>query len=191
MIFPAFEHVPAYPLVFPIFWGAFAVFLLIVRRHIRVWEAAHPDGPRALDQWPLRAWGVARYAIVQTRMFRDARAGVMHYLLFLGSTLLLIGNSNFVTGGLFQAVVSWPFDGALWAVVNAIMNTVAVGALLAAAYAYERRLISKPARLPLTRAGLITLDFIVAVVTTETIALVFEAARWGDVPGAYVTNALA
>jgi len=27
-VFESFAHVPAYPLVFPIFWGAFAVFLL-------------------------------------------------------------------------------------------------------------------------------------------------------------------
>ena len=94
MTFPAFEHVPAYPLVFPLFWGAFALFLLEIRRHVRVWEVAHPDGPRALDRWPRRAWGVLKFGIAQVRMFRDARVGVFHYLLFLGSNLLLIGNST-------------------------------------------------------------------------------------------------
>ena len=80
-------------------------------------------------------------------MFRDIRVGAMHYLLFLGSTVLLIGNTNAVTGGLLQAVVSWPFDGALWAILNGIQNVIAVGALLGAAYAFERRLYSRPSRL--------------------------------------------
>ena len=49
-MFPAFEHVPAYPLVFPIFWGAMAVFGLVLVRHIRVMQAASSGGPRGLDQ---------------------------------------------------------------------------------------------------------------------------------------------
>jgi Fe-S oxidoreductase len=191
MTFPAFEHVPAYPLVFPLFWGAFALFLLEIRRHVRVWEVAHPDGPRALDRWPRRAWGVLKFGIAQVRMFRDARVGVFHYLLFLGSNLLLIGNSNFVTGGLFQAVVEWPFDGALWTVVEFVMNTVAVGALIAVPYYFFRRLVSRPRRLLFTRTALAILTFITAVVSTEFLSLVFEAARWGEIPGAWATNALA
>ncbi|MFM2106183.1 MAG: hypothetical protein RL338_1215 [Chloroflexota bacterium] len=190
-MFEAFKHVPAYPLVFPLFWGAFALFLLAVRRHVRVWEAAHPDGPRALDRWPLRAWGVVRYAIAQTRMFRDLRAGVMHYALFLGSTILLIGNANAVTGGIIQAVLEWPLDGLPWAVVNAVMNLIAVVALAGVAYAFYRRFVRRPARLLFTGTALKILAFITTVVTTEFVALVFEAARWEQVPGAWITNALA
>ena len=80
MTFPAFEHIPAYPAVFPIFWGAFAVFLLVVVRHVRVMVATLGGGPGGRDRWPLRAWGIVRFAILQVRMFREIRVGVMHYL---------------------------------------------------------------------------------------------------------------
>ena len=40
--------------------------------------------------------------------------------------LLTIGTANIVTGGLIEAIVSIPLDGALWAAVNAMQNVVAV-----------------------------------------------------------------
>ena len=187
----ALARVPWYPLVFPLFWGAFAVFLLVVMRHLRVFAAAHAGGPNALDHVPRRAYGVARHAFVQVRMFRDPRAGIMHYALFLGSTILLIGNANLVTGGILETIVRWPLDGAIWAFLVAIQNLVAIAALLAVAYALERRLVSRPRRLLFTRTGLIILAAILGVVSTEFIGQAFEAARWGDIPGAFAANALA
>lgn len=189
-MFEAFEIVPAYPLVFPVFWGAFAVFGLVVARHLRIFAAARAEGPRALVQVPRRMWGVVRYAILQTRMFRDRRVGVMHVGLFLGSTILLIGNVNTVTGGLLQAVVSFPLDGAVWTFLVALQNAVALAAFASVAYAFERRLISRPARLLFTRTALIILAMISAVVSTEFLAQAFEAAHHGDIAGAFAANAL-
>ena len=114
LMFEPFEHVPAYPLVFPIFWGAFALFALFIVRRLRVFTAAHASAPVTTSEVGIRAWGLIRYAFLQNKMFRWTRAGTLHYVLFLGSTLLLIGNINMVTGGLVQAVVGWPFGGALW-----------------------------------------------------------------------------
>ena len=190
-MFPVFEHVPAYPLVFPIFWGAFFIFGLVLVRHIRVMQAAHPGGPRGTDRLGRRAAGLLRFAIIQVRMFRDLRVGTMHYLLFLGSTILLIGNANAVTGGLLEGVVGWPFGGLLWQILVGVQNAVAIGALLGAAYAFERRLISRPSRLNLTRSGLIILTMISLVVATEFFAQAFESARFGDIPGALAANAIA
>ena len=51
----------------------------------------------------------------------------MHYTLFLGSTILLIGNANVVTGGLVQAVVGWPLGGVLWTLAVVIQNVIALG----------------------------------------------------------------
>jgi len=190
-VFPPFENVPLYPLVFPIFWGAFAIFLLIVMRHVRVWEAVRAEGARALIDVPRRAGGLVRYAILQTRMFREGRVGLMHLGLFLGSTTLLLGNSNIVTGGLVERVVGYPFGGFFWTALVAVQNLTAVAALAAAAYAFYRRLISKPTRLLSTRTSLVILTFIVAVVATELLAQACEAATYGDVTGAWVANALA
>jgi len=184
------SEIPAYPLVLLVFWGAFAIFGLVVARHLRVFHAVRTDGPRALSDIPKRIHGLGMYAIVQTRMFRDRRAGIMHLGLFLGSTILLIGNINMVTAGIPQMIVGWLLDGLLWALLVAIQNAVAVFALGAVFYAAFRRLVSKPDRLLFTRTALAILTFIFLVVSTEVLAQAFEAVA-EPIPGAFVANALA
>jgi Fe-S oxidoreductase len=190
-MFEPFAEVPAYPLVFPVFWGAFAIFALVVARHLRVFAAVRADGPGALAELPRRFAGLVRYAFLQTRMFREVRVGLMHFALFAGSTILLIANINIVTGGLPQAVLGWPLEGALWALLTGIQNLLAVAVLGAVAYAAFRRLVTRPARLLTTRTSMLILLFITGVVSTELLAQAFEAAAHGDVPGAIVANALA
>ena len=93
-MFETFEHIPAYPLVFPIFWGAFTLFLFVVVRRLRVFTAAHEGTPVGSSEVGIRAFGLVRYAFFQEKMFRWTRAGAVHYVVFLGSTTLLIGNAN-------------------------------------------------------------------------------------------------
>ena len=68
--------------------------LMVVRHAARVHRGVRgwPDRPSEIG--PARSGGLVRYAILQTRMFRDGRAGLLHYAIFLGSTILLIGNSQ-------------------------------------------------------------------------------------------------
>ncbi|HEY5434288.1 MAG TPA: (Fe-S)-binding protein, partial [Candidatus Limnocylindrales bacterium] len=190
-MFETFAEVPAYPLVFPIFWGAFGIFALIVARRLRVFTAAHADGPSGSSEIGRRLLGLVRYTILQTRMFRHGRAGILHYAIFLGSTTLLIGNINVVTGGLLQAVIGWPLDGLIWVFLVGLQNITAVGVFVALAFVFWRRLVQRPVRLTLSRGNVIVLILILLVVATEFLAQAFEAARYGDVPGAIVTNALA
>jgi Fe-S oxidoreductase len=190
-MFEPFAAVPLYPLVFPVFWGAFTLFLLMMARRLRVFAATQGIGVDGWGELGRRVGGLVRYALVQTRMFREVPVGVMHYVLFLGSTLLLTGNINVVTGGLLQAVVGWPFDGLLWVVLTALQNVIAVAVLVAVGYAFFRRLVTRPSRLTLSRQGLLILLFITGVVSTEFFAQAFEAAAQGDVRGAIVANAIA
>jgi Fe-S oxidoreductase len=190
-VFEAFAHVPAYPIVFPLFWGAAAVFALAMVRHVRVFAAARPAGWGGWAEVPKRTWWVVRYGLIQTRMFRDARAGLMHSGIFWGFVILTIGTANIVTGGLIQVVLEWPLDGLLWALVVALQNAVAVVVLVCIAWAFWRRLVTRPARLTYTRDALVILAMIGGVVATELAAMTFEAARFGDLPGAVVANALA
>jgi Fe-S oxidoreductase len=191
-MFEAFERVPGYPLALPVFWAAFGIFLLILARRVRVFTAARVDGPSVAHEIPRRIGGLVRFALLQARMFREPRVGLLHYTLFLGSTLLLIGNVNIVTGGLLQALASWPFEGQVWTLLVAIQNLVAAAVLgMAVPYFVFRRLVVRPARLTLGRTGLLILLMITLVVATEFLALAFEAAAHGDVPGAIVTNLLA
>jgi Fe-S oxidoreductase len=190
-MFEAFAEVPAYPLVFPIFWGAFAIFALLMVRRLRVFEAVHAGGPSPVTDLPARLGGLIQYTFLQSRMFREQRVGAFHYLLFLGSTILLIGNINVVTGGLPQAILSWPADGVLWALALAVQNLVAIGVYIALIYMFKRRLIDRPSRLTLSTVGVLILAMITLVVTTEFVAQGFEAAAYGDIPGAWAANAMA
>ena len=190
-MFDTFAEVPAYPLVFPIFWGAFALFLVVLARRLRVFTAVHAGGPAGGAHVRLRAWGVFRYAILQSKMFRWTQAGAVHYVVFLGSTILLIGNINIVTGGLLQGIVSWPLDGVFWTLAVGIQNLIAVAVLGVLVYLFKRRLVDRPTRLSLGRTGLLVLTMIALVVSTEFFAQIFEVARYGDISGAIVANTLA
>ena len=159
-MFETFAEVPAYPLVFPIFWGAFGIFALMVARRLRVFTAAHADGPSGSSEIGRRLGGLVRYTILQTRMFRHGRAGILHYAIFLGSTTLLIGNINVVTGGLLQAVIGWPLDGFFWALLVGLQNLTAVGVFIALGFAFWRRVVQRPVRLTLSRGNVIVLILI-------------------------------
>jgi Fe-S oxidoreductase/nitrate reductase gamma subunit len=188
-MFPTFAHVTAYPLVFPLFYGAVVAFGLVMARHLRIFAVARPSRPFA--NVPRRVAGLVEYALAQRKMFRDARAGLLHAGIFWGFILLTVGTANIVTGGLVQAVIAWPFDGALWVAVSGLQNVVAVLVLGSIVWAFERRLISRPARLTYTRDALFILAMIGGVVATELLAQAAEAARFGDIPGAFVADVLA
>jgi Fe-S oxidoreductase len=184
-----FAEVPAYPLVFPVFWGAAIFFALAMARHLRVFAVARPSHPFA--NVPARVVGLVKYAFIQTKMFKDLRAGILHAGIFWGFVLLTIGTADIVTGGIIQRVLRVPFDGVLWAAISAMQNVVAVIVLVAIGWAYVRRLITKPARLTFNRDALVILGMIGGVVATELLAQTFEVARYGEITGAFVSNALA
>ncbi len=187
-MFKPFADVPAYPLVFPVFWGAVAFFALVMARHLRVFAAARPA--LRTDRVGIRLWGAVRFGLAQTRMLRDPQAGVMHLGIFWGFILLTIGTANIVTGGLIQAIVAAPLDGVLWAAVNALQNVVAVIVLGAIGLAFWRRLVLKPARLHLNADALLILVMIGGLVAAEVVAQVFQVAAHGAEPGAFIANAL-
>jgi len=191
-MFPAFAEVPGYPLVFPLFYGAVAIFALAMARHLRVFATARPVDPAAvLANTPARIASFVRYAVLQTRMFRDLRAGLLHAGIFWGFVVLTVGTANAVTGGLVEAIVAAPFDGVLWAIVSGFQDVLVVGVIVAVGWALWRRLVTRPARLTFNRDALVILSMIGGVVVSELGASIFEASRFGDKPGAIVSNALA
>jgi Fe-S oxidoreductase/nitrate reductase gamma subunit len=190
-MFEPFAAVPAYPLVFPIFYGALAIFVLVIARHLRIFAAARAEGPSPFSNIPTRVASLIKYAFVQTKMFKDFGAGLMHAGIFWGFVLLTIGTVNIVTGGIIETILSAPFDGAIWAVISAMQNVAAVIVLTSIAWAYYRRLITKPRRLTLNRDALVILGMIGGVVATELAAEALEFAIHGDEPGAFVSVLLA
>ena len=100
--------------------------MLAMARHLRVFAAVRADGPSPFADIPRRFVGLIEYAFIQTKMFKDPRAGLMHAGIFWGFVLLTIGTVNIVTGGLIEQVLSIPFDGLLWTLISAMQNVVAV-----------------------------------------------------------------
>jgi Fe-S oxidoreductase len=190
-MFPAFAHVPGYPIVFLVFWGAAAFFALAMARHLRVFAAARAEGPSPMTNLGARTIGLVRYAFVQTKMFKDVGAGLMHFGIFWGFVLLTIGTANIVTGGIIETVLRAPFDGLLWAAILSMQDVVAVIVIGSILWAFERRLISKPARLELNNDALLILAMIGGLVAAELFAQVFQVARYGDEDGAFIANILA
>ncbi len=190
-MFEPFRDVPAYPLVFVLFWGAVAIFALVMARHLRVFAAARPAPGITAASTPARVASLVQYALVQTRMFRDWRAGILHAGIFWGFILLTIGTANIVTGGLIEAVLAAPFDGAIWVAVSAMQNVVAVIVLACIGWALFRRLVTRPKRLTFNRDALLILAMIGGVVATELLAEAFEFAAHGDQAGAFVSAAFA
>ncbi|HYH91837.1 MAG TPA: (Fe-S)-binding protein, partial [Candidatus Saccharimonadales bacterium] len=190
-LFEPFAAVPSYLLVFPLFWGAVAFFCLAMARHLRVFAAARASGPSPFSDISRRVGGLIEYAFVQTKMFKDRRAGLMHAGIFWGFVLLTIGTANVVTGGVIEQILSIPFDGLLWTLISAMQNVVAVLVLVAIGWAFWRRLVTRPPRLTFNRDALVILAMIGGVVATELMAEAFEFARYGDEPGAFVSAALA
>src|SRR5215213_4314812 len=189
-MFGPFEEVPAYPLVLPLFWGAVAVFGLVMARHLRVFAAARPLPANPLANLPARVSGLVEYAFVQTRMFKDPRAGLMHAGIFWGFVLLTIGTANIVTGGIIESVLSVPFDGLIWAAISAMQNAVAVVVLACIGWAFFRRLVTRPSRLTYNRDALLILAMIGGVVGTELLAEALEFAADGDQPGSFMAEAV-
>ena len=188
-MFPYFEHVPYYPLVFALFWGAALIFVLAMARHLRIFAAARAAGPSPFHDVPARLTGLIEYAFIQTKMFKDPRAAILHLGIFWGFVLLTIGTANIVSGGLIQAVLSIPFDGALWGAVLAMQNVVAMIVLICVAWALWRRLVTKrPIRLTFNRDALLILLMIGGVVATEFLAMVCEIGAYGDQPGAFIAS---
>ena len=188
-MFPAFAEVPYYPLVFPLFWGAVLVFGLAMARHLRVFAAARSATPT--DRISARACG-ARSATASSRRgcsgtrprepCTSASSGASSCWRSARRTPPPAVSS--------QAVLSWPADGALWTAITALQNAVAIVVLACIAYAIFRRVVVRPSRLTLNRHALVILGLIGAVVATELLAQVFEVAAYGEIPGAFVANAL-
>src|SRR5258706_8963476 len=161
-MFPVFADVPPSPFVFVVFWGSAGIFALGIARHLRVFAAARPavEQPRPFGRIGRRLAGLIEYALIQTKMFKDPRAGLMHAGIFWGFVLLTIGTANVVTGGIIETILSAPLGGAIWAAISAMQNVVAVIVLVSIAWAFERRLISRPRRLTYNRDALVILAMI-------------------------------
>ena len=165
--------IPYYPLIaLPLIVAGY-LFWRRMRYHMAVLRSGQPLG--RTDQPLRRIWGFLVYVIAQKRLLQDPVPGLMHAFIFWGFVALLVTTGNYLTNGLVETVLAWPVGGLLWTVAvglaNLFIGLVLVGLLMAVG----RRVVTRPARLALSRDAFVILAMILAVVTTE---LVGDALRF-------------
>jgi Fe-S oxidoreductase len=157
--------VPFYPLiVVPVAIAAWS-FWLRARRHIEVLRAGRPLD-RSDRPWE-RLKGLGVFVFGQKRLLRDLGPGLMHFFIFWGFMVLLATTGNYLTNGLVEAVLAWPFGGVLWAIAVAVANVFIGLVVVSVAFAAYRRIVVRPTRLALSRDAFIILVLIIGVVLTE------------------------
>jgi Fe-S oxidoreductase len=152
---------------------AFLAFAYFSARKLAIVAALQPE-PR-WDRPLARLRTVLGNGLLQQRMIRrEWRPGVMHTMIFLGFVSLLVRKVQLVIIG-FDPLFA--FTGPLGDAFTLWKDLVEVGVLLAVAYAFYRRLVSKPARLEPNREGLLVLGLITIIMLTD---FAFDAFRFAQ-----------
>src|SRR5918999_5616577 len=157
--------IPYYPLVVVPVAVAVYLFWRRGRWHMAVLRAARPldRSDRPLE----RIKGLGVFVVGQRRLLNDIGPGLTHAFVFWGFVVLLATTGNYLTNGLVETIMGWPFGGFFWSIVVFFAN-IFVGLVLASVIYYVvRRTIVRPARLALTRDAFVILGLIFFIVLTE------------------------
>ncbi|MDQ2689487.1 MAG: heterodisulfide reductase-related iron-sulfur binding cluster [Chloroflexota bacterium] len=157
--------IPYYPLIVVPVVAAIYLFWRRARWHVAMLRAGRP-----LDRFDrpwerIKALGV--FVIGQRRLLQDLGPGLTHAFVFWGFIVLLATTGNYLTNGLVQAILQWPFGGFAWSVVVFFANLFVGLVLASVVYFVIRRTIVRPVRLALTRDAFIILGLIFFIVLTE------------------------
>ncbi|MEO8247009.1 MAG: hypothetical protein ABI622_07825, partial [Chloroflexota bacterium] len=171
--------IPFYFLVVIPVGVAIILFWRRAGQHVAVLRAGQPldRSDRPLER--IRGLGV--FVFGQKRLLADLGPGLAHAFIFWGFLVLLATSGNYLTNGLLEAVLGWPLGGWLWGIVVFFANLFIGLILLSLAYAAWRRVVTRPARLALSRDAFIILALILAIVVTE---LLGDALRFVALPDA-------
>ena len=163
--------IPLYPLiVLPVAAAAF-LFWRRARWHLAILRRGRPLD--RFDRVGARIASLGVFVLGQRRLLQDLGPGLTHAFVFWGFIVLLATTGNYMTNGLVEAVIGWPFGGFAWSVVTFFAN-VFIGLVLASVIYYVlRRTVIRPARLALTRDAFVILGLIFAIVLTELIGDAF------------------
>jgi Fe-S oxidoreductase/nitrate reductase gamma subunit len=143
--------------------AALGIFIYAIYHRFRLWKVGKPD--KRWDNPGKRIWDFIVVGIVDglfhRRFFREPYPGIIHFLIFAGAGILLVGTAldvidhyvfHFVAGGVYLGL-SFALDlGGVMMLVGVVMAVI-------------RRYIQKPERLNtvLDNAVVLTLIFVVVV----------------------------
>ncbi|MGI8827220.1 MAG: heterodisulfide reductase-related iron-sulfur binding cluster [Chloroflexota bacterium] len=167
-----YGFVPGWTILLVIACVAFALFAARVYRLYRylrlgVSESRFGDNPERIRRF-------FAYVLGQRRMFRDPRAGPMHAVIFWGFIVITIGTVELLGRGFFGHFDIPLISGQAWFLLSVDLFEAAV--ILAIAYAFYRRLVSKPRRLMFSGQALVILSLILGLMVTALLAGGFRLA---------------
>ncbi len=163
--------IPLYPLVVVPVGAAIYLFWRRARWHRAVLAEGVPL--HRSDRIGERIKGLGVFVVGQRRLLQDIGPGLAHAFVFWGFIVLLATTGNYITNGLVETILAWPFGGFLWSLVTLFAN-VFIGLVLASVLYYVvRRVIVRPARLALTRDAFVILSLIFLIVLTELVGDAF------------------
>jgi Fe-S oxidoreductase len=143
--------------------AAVAGFVILAVRKLAIVTALQPEV--RWDHPGRRLKTLLWNGFLQSRMIRrDWKPGVMHTVLFLGFLSLLVRKIQLLVIG-YDELFTYP--GVPGAVFSALKDAVEVAVLLALAYGFWRRYVTKPKRLEPNREALLILLLITAIMVTD------------------------
>ncbi len=151
-------------ILYPLGIAALAIFIYAIYRRLLLWRLGKPEN--RWDDLGKRVWNFIVTGVVDglfhRRFFREPYPGIMHFLIFGGAIILLLGTTldvidhyvfHFIYGN-FYLGLSFALDlGGLAILIGAIMAAV-------------RRYIQKPKRLETVLDDAVVLSFIFVIVLT-------------------------
>jgi len=144
--------------------AALGIFIYAICRRFRLWKVGKPD--KRWDNPGKRIWDFIVLGVIDglfhRRFFREPYPGIMHFLIFAGAGILLVGTAldvidhyvfHFISGNVYLGL-SFALDmGSVFILVGAIMAVV-------------RRYIQKPERLNTVLDNAVVLTLLFAIVIT-------------------------
>lgn len=150
-------------ILYPLGVAALAVFIYAFYRRYRLWTIGKPDN--RWDQLGKRIWDFIVAGVVDglfhRRFFREPYPGIMHFLIFAGGGILLVGTGlDVIDHYVFHFVY-----GSVYLGLSLALDIGGVMVLVGAIIAVVRRYIQKPERLNtvLDNAVVLTLIFVVVI----------------------------
>ena len=126
--------------------AALALFTYTASRRVQLLTLGGPPEDR-LDRPMGRLWHMARYGLLQKKMFRDPYAGLYHALIFSGFLVLLLRTLMLVFEGLFPGA-GLPFlTPAFWRGYLLVKDVVLVTTFAGVVLALARRHVARKERL--------------------------------------------
>ena len=168
-----YGFLPGWIILLAIVGVALALFAARVYRLYLYMRLGPPDD--RFGDHPERIRRFLAYVLGQGRMFRDPRAGMMHAAIFWGFIVITVGTVELLGRGFFGAFDFPLVSGHAWFLLA--LDFVQVAVIVAIAYAFYRRLISRPRRLMFSGQALVILGLILGLMVTSFLAGAFRLAH--------------